>query len=248
MRSAQVPYYAAEKDCQHILRPMRSDATARWVEQLDQLEKQGWSEFSVEVDTDLVELAKSIGQPVRSRMDGPLLDRLTPKPETSAHPRSMSAVHGLGPFPFHTDAAYMRLPPRYMLMRLAAGAVSDRATLLCPFSELPLSRDDIRLLRNDVWLVDGGRGPFYSTILNETVSRGGSILRLDPCCMRPAAPSFAKSFEVLSRAIERVTPHSVAWTPGRALLIDNWRVLHARASAVDATAVSRRVLERVLIS
>lgn len=216
-------------------------------ERLAEVQRRGWTEFCVPDVEDSLELALTIGRPVPSRVNGPLLDRLRPMSQQLAHPRSMSAVYGLGPFPFHTDGAYMPLPPRYVLLRLSPGALSDRPTLLCRIDELSLSTEDLRLLRNDVWLVEGGRGYFYTTILNDAIASTCELLRFDLCCMRPACSSFARSADLLCQALDAGNAYPLEWSPGRAVLIDNWRVLHARAPAADRVRETKRVLERVLI-
>lgn len=220
---------------------------ASLAERLAEVERRGWAEFCVPDGEDSLELALTIGRPVSSRVNGPILDRLRPTPQQAAHPHSMSAVYGLGSLPFHTDGAYMPLPPRYVLLRLSQGALSDRPTLLCRIDELPLSAEDLRIMRNDVWLVEGGRRHFYTTILNDTVTSAAELLRFDPCCMRPACSSFAQSNEILAQALDAANAYPLEWSAGRAVLIDNWRVLHARAAAAHDGYESTRILERVLI-
>ena len=87
-------------------------------------------------------------------------------------------------------------------------------------------------------------GPFYTSILNDSTSSAGEILRFDPCCMRPACARFARSANILSKSLEGGDVYKLKWKAGSGVLIDNWRVLHARAAA-EANRESKRVLERV---
>ena len=75
---------------------------------LEEIRRQGWSEFRVPDMQDLVDLALTIGRPIPARINGPVVNHLRPTAPQSAYPRSMSrAVYGLGPLPFHTDGAFM---------------------------------------------------------------------------------------------------------------------------------------------
>ena len=101
-------------------------------------------------------LATRLGSSVSVRRNGPITDQLMPTPSDQAAPRSLSAIYGLGTFPFHTDAAHHRVPPRYVLMRLADGATSTTPTQLVDAEPGAFTLPDSKTLTRETWLVRGG--------------------------------------------------------------------------------------------
>jgi len=64
--------------------------------------------------------------------------------------------------------------------------------------------------------------------------------------MAPAHDGFGLSRRIVQEAIEDADVHAIDWQPDQILILDNWRVLHARGSA-DSDDADTRVLERVLV-
>src|SRR6267154_2663847 len=195
---------------------------------------------------DLLSYAARFGQPVASRRYGSLLDRLVPRAQEEARRNSMSAQHGLGRFPFHTDAAYFRVPPRLVFLRLAEGASSTSDSLLRGTRDLAFSERELADLRREIWVIGSGRSPFYASVLGYSGASNSWFLRYDPCCMTPSLPRSSKSEATLQNAFAVAKPAAVAWAPQKIVIIDNWRTLHAREAA-RAEDCDRRVLERVLV-
>jgi alpha-ketoglutarate-dependent taurine dioxygenase len=217
----------------------------RMVAVRERVERRGWSVVKLPRKADVLELASALGEPVPSRRDGPLVDELRLVPSELAPPRSLSRTYGLGSFPYHTDAAHHPVPPRYAILRLASSQASDRATHVAPLPLRRLRARERALLEHDVWLVNGGRGRFLTSIISHLHRAGPEIVRFDAECMRPAAPMFGESrgvFEGLCHCASR----AVHWMPGKALIIDNWRTAHARGEGDGRTG--DRVLERVLVA
>ena len=208
------------------------------------LDRRGWAITKVLSTADLLSLADSFGEITPSRAGAPVVDELRPKPSSEARPRSLSAMHGLDAFPFHTDAAHHPIPPRYVFLRLASKSPSARRTLVAPMPRR-LAHRHRRTLEHDVWLVDGGRTRFLTSILSQPEGRACDMFRFDEGCMRPADPVFGAARAVMLRIL---ADHSrpIEWEPGRTIVLDNWQTLHGRegASADDA----ERVLERVMVS
>jgi alpha-ketoglutarate-dependent taurine dioxygenase len=210
------------------------------------LAEQGWTLLRKCSIAEFWPLANDLGTPVPPGHRQPLITRLAPIPSDNARPRSLSARYAQGPFPLHTDAAHWRIPPRYVLLRLAEGSASRRPTLLVDFHKVAVSPAELGILRRHVWLVNGGRGRFLTSIVSDQLVRGRSVVRYDPHCMRPALPSFRTSDSVLKAALTSESPLAVEWEPAATLIIDNWRVLHGRG---DAPATEEdRVLERLLVA
>lgn len=207
----------------------------------------GWAEVSFEGSTEeFLLFAQGLGTPTPSRKGGAVVDRLKPVEREAAHPRSMSARYGKGGFPFHTDGAYLRTPPRYVLLRLVEGR-SDRPTLLLRPDPDGFSPQDWQALKRDVWIVNGGRGRYLTPLINDTQYPGRQMLRYDQECMRPFEPGSCRSAQVMQEYIDRAEPQACSWTRGKVLVIDNWSVMHGRGEAT-AGAGEHRVLERVLVT
>ncbi len=206
------------------------------------IDRRGWVVVQASSTDELVSLADSLGEITPSRVDGPPVDELRPKPASLAPSRSLSGKHGLGAFPFHTDAAHHEVPPRYVLLRLASQRPSTRRTLVAPMPGRLTVRDR-DVLEHDVWLVDGGRGRFLTSVLTNTHG-ARDLLRFDEGCMRPADNAFGDARAVLLRVLASRSV-GIAWVPSQTVVLDNWRTLHAREGApVDD---EDRVLERVLV-
>lgn len=214
----------------------------------DRLLHIGWAETRLGSDRDLLELAADLGRPGPSRPKGPLVDRLVPLTSSQAHPRSMSRVFGEGLFPFHTDLAHSSSPPRFVLLRAEHADHTGCQTLLHDLKRLPLTSADYQLLVHSPFLVRGGSRPFLSAILNRAPRSRDVIIRYDPCCMTPASRPARNAQLLLTRKTTEVRPVQIAWYRDRTIVLDNWRVLHARTPAHRVRFQGRvRTLRRVLV-
>lgn len=194
------------------------------------------------------DLATQLGRPIAMRRGGAVLDRLVPRTRNEAPAGSRSGTYGVDAFPFHTDAAHHRLPPRFVLLRLVDGSQSDTPTLLLDRTELPLDGSDIDLLHRERWAIErGAGGTFHSAILTATDRSPRAMLRFDLGCMKPVDGNLARGQLALRSAITKSTPIRVQWEPGLVVAWDNWRVLHSRPK-VSEQDVGRRALERILVS
>jgi hypothetical protein len=212
------------------------------------LHEVGWIVLDRDPDTSVLEVGAMLGAPVPSRRGGPLVDELRPTHSSNARHRSLSATHGLGAFPLHTDAAYMKVPPRFLLLAYQGESRSSRATVVLDFMALPFSRDERTTLLDDVWRVDGGPTTrFLASVLSDRITRRTKLVRFDEGCMAPASTAFLGSQRLVQRLLLDSKPQRIAWTPGRILVLDNWRVLHGRAPSTHDDS-GARVLERVLVS
>jgi hypothetical protein len=188
-------------------------------------------------------LAGDLGRPVAVRRGGPTTDELMPTAKGQAAARSLSAIYGLGSFPFHTDAASHRVPPRYLLMRLADGVSSTTPTLLVDADPRSFCLHDSKVLMRERWLVRGGLGrTFYAPVLDPSQR----FLRFDTGCMSPPSGTVLRGHEIIDRRLARTPPVAIEWATNVTLIADNWRVLHSRPGV--ALADERRILLRKLLT
>ena len=73
------------------------------------------------------------------------------------------------------------------------------------------------------------------------------MFRYDGAVMRPATSLHEGKSVQLVRKLDSVLPTNIEWRLGLRALIDNWRMLHARARQPSEPEPDR-TLERVLIS
>lgn len=155
------------------------------------------------------------------------------RPTTTAQSAnsSLSGIHGLEPFPWHSDGAISKRPPRLLGMLALEVPDSCASTGLLDIKGCAHVRD---ILKGT--LVRGALPGWRSSILraSETVD-GVRRWRWDP------------RFEIVSGdagLAEEVasikSTYELAWKHRRLVLIDNWRLLHRR-STVRASGLNRRL-------
>lgn len=200
----------------------------------------GWSTLTLPNEIDL----RVVVQLLRPAFTGQVgVERLSPKRSDQARPGTLSALYGLGPFPFHTERAHWVRPPRYIVFR-SVGQPTDRPTTLLDSYQLASMVDLVRRLHDVPWRIAWDDISFETHVLVPT-SRAIWQIRYDQCCMTVCNLEHIDLQFQLSAALGSMTALSHYWTPGVALVIDNWRVLHGRGAS--ATSDYSRVLERVVV-
>jgi alpha-ketoglutarate-dependent taurine dioxygenase len=204
-----------------------------------ELEQNFWTTFQANNLDDLLTLAKSIGEVIPSRKNSnDLIDTLTIKSKNAANPKSLSALYGNKDFPFHTDGAYLTEPPKYVILR-SPKQIRNCPTLIC---KPTFTTADKKNLTKNVWLVNGGRGKFYTSMIDE--NNNDYRIRFDLACMRPALADFKSSEDIMASAISSSNNQEINWNANQCIIFNNWKLLHSRA---DATNSAERILERVWI-
>jgi len=206
----------------------------------------GWALLTVPIDSSLLGIANAFGRPISSRPNGSLIDILRVIPSDQARRRSLSSIYGADAFPWHTDMAHIRVPPHFTIIR-SHSQQGVRPTLLLDSHDLCANLEDESALRTEIWLVNGGRGRFLTPVLNRTMLHGASIFRYDACVMRPVDPLSRLSVELMIALTRRKASASIQWRPGLCLVLDNWRMLHARPRP-PVGLEPERSLERVLVA
>ncbi|WGY67038.1 TauD/TfdA family dioxygenase [Burkholderia cepacia] len=193
---------------------------------------------------DIYAVAQLLGPPV-SGSGTPVVQSLRPVNEAAARPNTTSSLYGLGEFPLHTDMAHWPLPPRYLVMR--ASVVDESVpTLLVDSLELVdmIKRED---WGRALWRVSRVREPYLCSMFFQ--HRGESGIRWDVCTMSPHGPlakTVAAEIAASLRNQLAQRPVQINWrSPDDVLILDNWRMLHARP-AVGQPA-SQRTIQRVMV-
>jgi Taurine catabolism dioxygenase TauD, TfdA family len=167
-----------------------------------------------------------------------MIEHLMPTKQAGANSKSLSAVHGLGPFPMHTDGAHQLQPPRFVVLVCASPGMSPVPTTLIRFRDLKVTASERRRLDATPFLVRNGRRSFYSTIC----SPSRMFIRYDAGCMVPQGADSEASVRLIADHASEVGFTLVHWRTGDVLVIDNWNVLHGRGLGVSETSSDRELL------
>jgi hypothetical protein len=202
----------------------------------------GWMHADVAEVCDDLELrveriAKLLGEPIKGRA-GRLVDALAPMDKEKAKPSSLSVIHGLGAFPFHTDGAHLLQPPRFLVLICAAPGAAPEPTTLVRFQDLKLGPAERGSLEATPFLFRNGQRSFYSTIYTST----RPFIRFDEGCMVPTGPEGRRAMAAIADYARGANWSAVHWRAGGVLIIDNWNVMHGRGSAGSEASVDRLIL------
>ncbi|MFU5948436.1 hypothetical protein ACM7P6_07830 [Pseudomonas aeruginosa] len=192
------------------------------------------SEYCAETDT--VAVANMLGQPL-----APWEDRLVQElvPRATATPNTYSGIYGLGGFPFHTDLAHWRLPPRYLLLRCIKG-YADVPTLLLD-GQIIFDSVTLDLLTRAIFKPRRPRSGGLTLLRLCEPSNGSYCFRWDEVFLTPASIIGDLAGQRVREQLPKCKPLSIVLArAGDTLLIDNWRMLHAR-SPIPAGREDRRI-------
>ena len=173
----------------------------------------------------LMGVSRKLGTPIKGR-NAQTIEVLTPKYTDEAHQNSLSVQYGKGELPFHVDSSHHQVPSRYLVFACSCAEGEVAPTALLDVLDLGLGEDDATALRTGVFLVKNGRHSFYANIQ----SPGAPFFRWDPGCMFPQ--------DIIAEAVARKLSHlshlpavrTINWSTGALLVVDNWRMLHARGT------------------
>jgi hypothetical protein len=197
---------------------------------IDALRQSGWAAIDgAKTTSDMMDVARAIGRPLRAPT-GELVRRLMPIDAHLARANSLSSRFGRGSFPFHTDTAFWPIPSRYLVMRVIGD--QRRATTLLDFEDVlgklsSRARNDVQ---RSVWRARrDGCAMYCSMSFAAGTLRGW---RFDADVMEPANASAKRAHEDVAHVIRESNPTAtISWETTTCVVIDNWRLLHARGSA-----------------
>ena len=189
-----------------------------------------------------IEVAHCLGAPVGERRNPLLVRTIRPQKSKNAPPNTLSSRYGLGPFPFHTESAYWRRPPRFLVLYCDSPGFGRRPTLLVDVAGWELSEKHVQKLRAGVWKT-GGTRPFLCSLIQH--HEEGLRIRFDVECMKPMNRSAVDGSSLMNSRIRSSHPISIRWKRGDLLIVDNHRMLHARGAAAELD--HDRILVRVLV-
>lgn len=189
------------------------------------------------------DMAASLGEPL-SLGTGDPAHTLTPAAKEVSTPNTYSGLYGLQGFPFHTDMAHWRAPPRYLMLRCLVG-FREVPTMLIDGAELARDVGHDLLARAIVRPRRPVEGQVPLLRIYQPMEED-AVLRWDEIFIQPASKAGEEGSAKFREVLRHGKCQSIALaTPGDTLVIDNWRMLHARG-AVPSGCEGRR-LERVYL-
>jgi hypothetical protein len=199
---------------------------------------QGWASGSGDVASVRMQAALLGWVEVAPRRGDATVSVLRPSAAGNAHPNSLSATYGLGQQPLHTDGAHMQDPPDLLVLISALPTATPTRLWRPDFRQSPPA-STTTAFSHGMFLVRNGHESFYAPALAGSWALAGSCYRYDPGCMTPCDARAREVQEYFEQQLSRAVMNE--WrTAGQVLVVDNRRVLHARA-AVAAGDLNREL-------
>lgn len=209
---------------------------------LVELQSKGWTLVEgVSSAADLLELGNSIGRPVPAP-NGEIIKEIRPLEISAARKGTQSSMYGTGPFPFHTDTAFLPLPVRFVILRVCGDV--RRPTTVTAFEDL-LSDGGPKVsgfVNRAVWVVRAGAKAIYCS--SSFRSGNSTGMRYDADVMTPANLA-AQEVDSVLRPLVKSKGEPIRWTGTLAAIICNWTCLHGRGPAPPEEG--ERILQRLYV-
>lgn len=191
-------------------------------------------------DEGLLNLASCFGKVIPGAR-GELVQPLPAREKGTGPVGSFSYSVGYGQFPWHTDTAYWDTPARFLL--LASDTPSLCATTYHSFDIIQTCVEDFDyLMKRAVYLLNVPGMKRYLSPLFEIEGKKG--YRMDFHIYRPANDEAAILMERIGGVLEKNYLRHI-WNGHNVVLIDNWRMIHARENAQED---KNRLLKRIYIN
>lgn len=185
---------------------------------------------------DALAVANTLGHPLEPWEGGTVQDLV---PRSIATPNTYSGSYGLGCFPFHTDLAHWRIPPRYLLLRCVTG-YADVPTLLLDGKSI-FDAVTLDILTRAIFKPRRPRNGALALLRLCEPTSEGYCFRWDELFLKPASKIGELASQRIKEHLDKCEPLKIALARvGDTLLIDNWRMLHAR-SPIPAERENRKI-------
>jgi alpha-ketoglutarate-dependent taurine dioxygenase len=175
-----------------------------------------------------------------------LIQALKPTHLSDSTPNTYSGNFGYGAFPFHSDMAHWPTPPRFLALRCIKGTTDVKTRLL----DSSVLAEDLGTSRLKRTLVKPRRPLEMSYPLMRLMEQkryGEHLFRWDSIFMHAASPQSVIVCNEVEEWLATHKPIEVALTQaGDTLVIDNWRMLHARSPVPKGGA--HRIIHRAYLS
>jgi hypothetical protein len=169
-------------------------------------------------------------------------DVLIPRKFNKENPGAWSNLYSDQEFPLHTDFAYQKLPPKYIVLHCVKNESSNRPTYILDRNSIP--PEVMIKLSRVLWKIRHPEQNGTIRIFSKPPNLNQEILRYDPTCMTPYFRKDRWAIELLNSIYERYS-EMVFWNKDKILVLDNWRCLHGRGTnTFDESKNEKRVLER----
>ena len=176
-------------------------------------------------DSDSISIAVEFGRTM-TPWTGRLVQQLVPR--ATSTPNTYSGLYGLNRFPYHTDLAHWRQPPRYLMLRCVRGYASVPTLLLD--GKILVERVTHNVLARAIMKPRRPQNGVVPLLCLYQAADNGFRLRWDETFLEPASNTgkiaFLRVLECLAQAEHYAVPLK---QPGDTIVIDNWRMLHARS-------------------
>jgi L-asparagine oxygenase len=206
------------------------------------LEAEGFIVLTGIREGDLEGIAEELGPITMDPRNPDRVRTIRPERANRAPANTLSQIHGVGPFPFHSDCAHWNKPATYLALYCVDPGEGERPTFLLDSWKWVWSANEKTSLCSDVWS-RALRTPRLCTLAN--MDGGNLRLRFDDACMRPMTEPARAIGAAVRQKISEAPSHVHRWTVGALLVLDNRRMLHSRGASLVFDP--RRQLKRVLI-
>ena len=190
---------------------------------------------------DVIDIANCIGLPVEPWNDG-IVQTLVPRAHAS--PTCYSGIFSHGRFPFHSDLAHWHTPPCYLLLRCVTG-YAEIPTLLVDGRDL-IDAITFDVLARAIFKPRRPRDWRLSLLRLCDCVEDQVRIRWDEVFLKPASRIGEAADLRVREWLSKCTPIKLPLAqPYDTLLIDNWRMLHARSPILPGC--ENREIQRVYL-
>lgn len=204
---------------------------------IDTVVKKGVLETFAQNDEDFIKIASTYGSMIKSRKENTFIDKIIAQEKEDVIKDSLSKRFGMMDFPAHTDGAYLKVPPQFILMRYIGTSIAPSPTIVVHFELSLLNDDELNFINNAIYYVKGSNGGFYSKIFD------GRFIRYDSQVMKLASIGIS---DLMNKILDKMPKSTIHWQHNKVAIINNWKTFHLRP-ALKSEERRTRILQRINI-